>query len=173
MLSGHLQGRFLSFLSTLQQPTFILEIGTYTGYSALCLAEGLKENGKLITIDPNEETNVFAKKFIEQSSIKNKIELVEGDAQEIIPELKQKFDLVFIDADKKNYPNYYDLIIDKVNSGGLIIVDNVLWSGKVLDEKKDSDTQIIHDFNQKVNNDSRVLNILLPVRDGLMIMRKI
>jgi predicted O-methyltransferase YrrM len=173
MLSGHLQGRFLSFLSTLQQPTFILEIGTYTGYSALCLAEGLKENGKLITIDPNEETNVFAKKFIEQSSIKNKIELVEGDAQKIIPELKQKFDIVFIDADKKNYPNYYDLIIDKVNSGGLIIVDNVLWSGKVLDEKKDSDTQIIHDFNQKVNNDSRVLNILLPVRDGLMIMRKI
>ncbi|WP_317897508.1 O-methyltransferase [Aurantibacillus circumpalustris] len=173
MLSGHLQGRFLSFLSTLQQPTFILEIGTYTGYSALCLAEGLKENGKLITLDPNEETNVFAKKFIDQSPFKNKIELVEGDAQKIIPELKQKFDLVFIDADKKNYPNYYDLIIDKVNSGGLIIVDNVLWSGKVLDEKKDADTQIIHDFNQKVNNDSRVSNVLLPLRDGLMVMRKI
>lgn len=173
MLSGHLQGRFLSFLSTLQQPTFILEIGTYTGYSALCLAEGLKQDGNLITIDPNEETNVFAKKFIDQSPFKNKIELVEGDAQKIIPELKQKFDLVFIDADKKNYPLYYDLIIDKVNSGGLIIVDNVLWSGKVLDEKKDEDTQIIHDFNQKVNNDSRVSNILLPVRDGLMAMRKI
>ena len=173
MLSGHLQGRFLSFLSTLQQPTFILEIGTYTGYSALCLAEGLKQDGNLITIDPNEETNVFAKKFIDQSPFKNKIELVEGDAQKIIPELKQKFDLVFIDADKKNYPLYYDLIIDKVNSGGLIIVDNVLWSGKILDEKKDEDTQIIHDFNQKVNNDSRVSNILLPVRDGLMAMRKI
>lgn len=173
MLSGHLQGRFLSFLSTLQQPAFILEIGTYTGYSALCLAEGLNQNGKLITIDPNEETNMFAKKFIDQSPFKNKIELVEGDAQKIIPELKQKFDLVFIDADKKNYPLYYDLIIDKVNSGGLIIVDNVLWSGKVLDEKKDADTQIIHDFNQKVNNDPRVSNILLPVRDGLMVMRKI
>jgi caffeoyl-CoA O-methyltransferase len=173
MLSGHLQGRILSFLSSLIQPNYILEIGTYTGYSALCLAEGLKKDGKLITIDPNEETNVFAKRFFDQSPLKNKIELVEGDAQKIIPELTHKFDLVFIDADKKNYKVYYDLVVDKVNSGGLIIADNVLWSGKVLDQKKDEDTQVIHDFNSYVTSDSRVTNVLLPVRDGLMVMKKI
>lgn len=172
MLSGHLQGRFLSFLSKLVQPLHILEIGTYTGYSALCLAEGLKEDGKLITIDPNEETNHFARKFFRRSDFKTKIELIENDAQKIIPTLNQKFDLVFIDADKKNYSLYFDLVIDKISSGGLLIADNVLWSGKVLDEKKDPDTQIIHDFNQKINNDPRVSNLLLPVRDGLMVMRK-
>jgi len=172
MLSGHLQGRLLSFLSKLVQPATILEIGTYTGYSALCLAEGLKENGKLITIDPNEETNHFAKKFIERSDFKNKIELVEAQAQKVIPELKQNFDLVFIDADKKNYCLYFDLVIEKVNKGGLLIADNVLWSGKVLESKKDEETQLIHDFNLKVNNDPRVASLLLPVRDGLMIMRK-
>jgi caffeoyl-CoA O-methyltransferase len=173
MLSGHLQGRVLSFLSSLIQPSCILEIGTYTGYSALCLAEGLTKDGKLITIDPNEETNVFAKRFINQSAYKNQIDLIEGDAQKIIPELTHKFDLVFIDADKKNYKVYYDLVVDKVNSGGLIIADNVLWSGKVLDQKKDEDTQVIHDFNSYVTSDSRVTNVLLPVRDGLMVMKKI
>lgn len=173
MLSGHLQGRLLSFLSKLKRPEYILEIGTYTGYSALCLAEGLTENGKLITIDPNEETNYFAKRFFDKSAYKNNIELITGQAKAIIPSLPQTFDLVFIDADKKNYSLYYDLIIDKVNKGGLIIADNVLWSGKVLDKEMDLDTQIIHEFNQKVNNDTWVENLLLPVRDGLMILRKI
>lgn len=173
MLSGHLQGKLLSFLSKMASPEFILEIGTYTGYSALCLAEGLKDHGKLITIDPNEETNHFAQQFIAGSSFASKIELVGGQAQDVIPTLTQTFDLVFIDADKKNYSLYFDLIINKVNEGGLIIADNVLWSGKVLDEQKDVDTQIIHDFNQKIQNDQRVENLLLPVRDGLMVMRKV
>jgi predicted O-methyltransferase YrrM len=173
MLSGHIQGRLLSFLSKLKQPSVILEIGTYTGYSALCLAEGLSKDGKLITIDPNEETNLFAQKFIDRSVYKNQIQLITGQAQSIIPSLNHTFDLVFIDADKKNYNLYYDLIIDNVNKGGLIIADNVLWSGKVVDENKDSDTQLIHNFNQKIQNDTRVENMLLPVRDGLMIMRKL
>lgn len=173
MLSGHLQGRFLSFLSKLIQPNWILEIGTYTGYSALCLAEGLSENGKLISIDPNEETNFFASKFIQNSDYKDKIELKQGFAQDVIPSLNQTFDIVFIDADKKNYGLYYDLVIDKVRSGGLIIADNVLWSGKVLDTQKDKETQLIHEFNQKVNSDSRLENIILPIRDGLSVLRKI
>ncbi|MBL7911098.1 MAG: class I SAM-dependent methyltransferase [Bacteroidia bacterium] len=172
MLSGHIQGRLLSFLSKIKQPQCILEIGTYTGYSALCLAEGLTENGKLITIDPNEETNLFAQKYIDRSAFKNKIELITGQAHTVIPTLTQKFDLVFIDADKKNYAWYFELVIDKVNKGGLIIADNVLWSGKVVEEKKDTDTQAIHDFNEKMHNDERIENLLLPVRDGLMLMRK-
>ena len=172
MLSGHLQGRLLRFLSKLISPLHILEIGTYTGYSALCLAEGLKAGGKLITIDPNEETNHFAKQFIDRSEFKDKIELIQGQAQTVIPTLKHPFDLVFIDADKKNYPLYFDLVIDKVTRGGLIIADNVLWSGKVLDAHKDEDTQIIHDFNTKVSADARVSSLLLPLRDGLMVLRK-
>jgi len=173
MLSGHLQGRFLSFISHLQRPSLILEIGTYTGYSALCLAEGLNKDGKLLTIDPNEETNHFAAGFINQSPFKDKISILTGQADKIIPGLNEKFDIVFIDADKKNYGLYFDLVISKVNPGGLIIADNVLWSGKVLDEKKDADTEAIHRFNDKVKSDMRVENILLPVRDGLMIMRKL
>jgi len=172
MLSGHLQGRFLSFISKMQQPQNILEIGTYTGYSALCLAEGLIEGGKLITIDPNEETNLFAARFISQSPFAQKIELLSGLAQNIIPTLSQHFDLVFIDADKRNYSLYFDLVIDKVNKGGLIIADNVLWSGKVIEEKMDEDTLCIHQFNQKINSDERIENLLLPIRDGLMMMRK-
>ncbi|MCW3077152.1 MAG: Caffeoyl-CoA O-methyltransferase [Bacteroidetes bacterium] len=172
MLSGHLQGRFLSFLSKLCKPSYILEIGTYTGYSALCLAEGLTENGTLITIDPNEETNLFAKSFIEKSEYKNKIDLIHGDARVILPTLKQKWDFVFIDADKKNYGVYFDLVIDQVNSGGLIIADNVLWSGKILQEQMDKDTLAIHNFNRKVNSDTRVESLLLPLRDGLFILRK-
>lgn len=172
MLSGHLQGRFLSFLSKLVQPEAILEIGTYTGYSALCLAEGLKAGGKLITIDPNEETNLFARRFIERSDYRDRIELIEGQAGQIIPSLPQQFDLVFIDADKRNYSLYFDLVVDKVRPGGLIIADNVLWSGKVILEKKDTDTELIHQFNQKVSHDVRVSPLLLPVRDGLMVLRK-
>ena len=172
MLSGHLQGRLLSLLSKLCKPNTILEIGTYTGYSALCLAEGLLENGKLITIDNNEETVGFAKEFVNKSNYKNKIELILGNAQNILTQLNYKWDLVFIDADKKNYSLYFDLIIDKVNSGGLIIADNVLWSGKVIESEKDDDTQAIHDFNTKINSDKRVEPVLIPVRDGLMLMRK-
>jgi caffeoyl-CoA O-methyltransferase len=172
MLSGHLQGRFLSFLSKLVQPEAILEIGTYTGYSALCLAEGLKAGGKLITIDPNEETNLFARRFIERSEYRDRIELIEAQAGQIIPSLPQQFDLVFIDADKRNYSLYFDLVVDKVRPGGLIIADTVFWSGKVILEKKDTDTELIHQFNQKVSHDVRVSPLLLPVRDGLMVLRK-
>lgn len=174
MLSGHLQGRFLSFISQLKQPKHILEIGTYTGYSALCLAEGLQEEGILITIDPNEETNAVAKRYFDNSAYKNKIHLMQGQAGEIIPQLKQDFDIVFIDADKRNYPLYFDLVIDKVKKGGIIIVDNVLWSGKVLqnENEMDTDTKIIHAFNDKVNTDVRVKTLLLPVRDGLLLLIK-
>ena len=172
MLSGHLQGRFLSFLSKIKKPKTILEIGTYTGYSALCLAEGLASGGKLISIDPNEETNLFAKTFISQSPYSKQIELMEGKAQTIIPSLDYQFDIVFIDADKKNYAYYFDLVIGKVNKGGLIIADNVLWSGKVLDQTKDTETVAIDQFNAKVSSDNRVRCLLLPVRDGLMLMEK-
>ena len=174
MLSGHLQGRFLSLISKLAKPNNILEIGTYTGYSALCLAEGLTPEGKLITIDPNEETNVVANKYFQKSAYAKQIELKAGDATKIIPSLNQTFDIVFIDADKRNYALYFDMVIDKVKKGGLIIADNVLWSGKVLmpENEMDVDTRGIHDFNKKVNEDKRVTNLLLPVRDGLMIMMK-
>ncbi|MBI3520316.1 MAG: O-methyltransferase [Bacteroidetes bacterium] len=174
MLSGHLQGRFLSFISRLQQPKLIVEIGTYTGYSALCLAEGLAENGKLISIDVNEETSAFAKSFIEKTEYSNKIELVLADAKSYIPTIKEPIDLVFIDADKKNYLNYYHLVIDKLHTGGMIIADNVLWSGKITmpESSMDKETLALHQFNQFVQQDIRVENILLPVRDGLMILRK-
>lgn len=172
MLSGHIQGKFLSFLSTLVNPKYILEIGTYTGYSALCLAEGLKKEGQLITIDPNEETNHFAQKYFDRSEYRDQIKLMAGNAQKIIPQLAEIFEIVFIDADKKNYGLYFDLVIDKVRKGGIIIADNVLWSGKVLSADKDVDTKAIHDFNAKIAADERVNNLLLPLRDGLMVMVK-
>ncbi|MES2515638.1 MAG: O-methyltransferase [Bacteroidota bacterium] len=174
MLSGHLQGRFLSFISKLQQPKLIVEIGTYTGYSALCLAEGLAENGKLISIDVNEETSAFARSFIEKTDYSGKIELVLGDAKEYIPTINEAINLVFIDADKKNYLNYYHLVIDKLSKGGLIIADNVLWSGKIVmpESSMDKETLALHQFNQFVQNDERVENMLLPIRDGLMVVRK-
>ena len=174
MLSGHLQGRFLSFISKLQQPKLIVEIGTYTGYSALCLAEGLHPDGKLISIDVNEETSSFAKTFISKTEYYNKTELILADAKEYIKNIHEPIDLVFIDADKKNYLTYYNLIIDKLISGGLIIADNVLWSGKITMPEKDMDkeTLALHQFNQFVQQDARVENILLPIRDGLMVVRK-
>ncbi len=173
MLSGHFQGRFLSMLSHMIQPENILEIGTYTGYSALCLAEGLKDNGQLITIDINEELEGFVRQYLDKSEIKHKIDYRIGDALKIIPTLDISFDLVFIDADKLNYAKYYDLVFDKVRVGGYIISDNVLWSGKVADEsKKDKDTLNLRAFNQKLHEDNRVENILLPIRDGLSIVRK-
>ena len=173
MLSGHLQGRLLSFLSKITKPNLILEIGTYTGYAALCLAEGLGKNGKLITIDPNEETTFFAQQFVKRSEYKDRIEFITGQAQTIIPTLDLEFDMVFIDADKKNYSLYFDLVIEKTKQNGLIIADNVLWSGKVIDEKKDADTLIIDAFNHKIKQDLRVEPLLLPVRDGLFLLRKI
>lgn len=174
MLSGHLQGRLLSLLSSMIQPRRILEIGTYTGYSALCLAEGLTDDGVLITIDVNEELEAFTRSFFEQSPLGHKIDFRIANAVTLIPTLNETFDLVFIDADKLNYGLYYDLVFDKVRPGGVIIADNVLWSGKIVqtEKKTDKDTQALLDFNQKLHHDPRVSNVLLPVRDGLMIVRK-
>ncbi len=174
MLSGHLQGRFLSFISKLQNPQLILEIGTYTGYSALCLAEGLAESGKLISIDVNEETSSYAQSFIDKSDYQNQIELVVADAKAFIPTISNPIDLVFIDADKKNYLAYYQLIIEKLNTGGIIIADNVLWSGKITmpESEMDRETLALNEFNKFVQNDGRVENMLLPIRDGLMVIRK-
>jgi caffeoyl-CoA O-methyltransferase len=173
MLSGHLQGRVLSMISHMIKPKVILEIGTYTGYSALCLAEGLQEEGKLITIDINDELEDRVRNYLSRSGTQSKIDFRIGNALKIIPDLSVKFDLVFIDADKENYSRYYDLVIDNVNLNGIILADNVLWSGKVLDRKPDKDTQAIIDFNTKVHHDARVENVLLPIRDGIMMMRKV
>lgn len=175
MLSGHLQGRVLAMLSKMIKPTNILEIGTYTGYSAICLAEGLSEDGKLYTIDINEELETMVRKYFEKAGLTNNIDYRIGNALEIIPNLDTTLDLVFIDADKENYSNYFDLVIDKVSIGGYLIADNVLWSGKVVQEIKanDKETKALVEFNTKVHNDSRVENALFPIRDGLMIMRKV
>lgn len=174
MLSGHLQGRVLSMISHMIQPDRILEIGTYTGYSAICLCEGLSETGKLFTIDINEELENMTKKYFVEAGIEKKVNYMIGDATKIIPELNETFDLVFIDADKINYSNYYDLVFDKVKKGGYIIADNVLWSGKVLETKAkiDADTRAICAYNEKIFNDERVENVIFPIRDGLMIARK-
>ena len=173
MLSGQLQGRLLSMISCMIRPRVILEIGTYTGYSALCLAEGLREDGKLITIDVNEELQQRVSGYFREANLHDRIDFRIGHAAEIIPALNEKFDLVFIDADKENYARYFDLVIDHANLNGFILADNVLWSGKVLDEKPDKDTRAIVDFNAKVQQDRRVENVLLPVRDGMMLMRKV
>jgi predicted O-methyltransferase YrrM len=174
MLSGHYQGRVLSMLSKMIQPNRILELGTYTGYSALCLAEGLTENGRLITVDVNPELEEMVDKYIQKSPFKNQIQQIIGNGMDVIPTLNEEFDIVFIDADKRNYAAYYDLVFDKVRKGGYIISDNVLWSGKVVNEyeKSDLDTKILKDFNAQLHNDSRVENVLLPIRDGLMVVRK-
>jgi caffeoyl-CoA O-methyltransferase len=173
MLSGHLQGRVLSMISKMLQPERILEIGTYTGYSALCLAEGLKKDGKLITIDNNEELEDRIRGYFNASAFHSQIELRIGNASEIIPALNERFDLVFIDADKVNYFKYYELVFPKVRAGGIILADNVLWSGKVVNETPDRDTQIILDFNRRIHEDQRVENVLLPIRDGIMMIRKL
>jgi caffeoyl-CoA O-methyltransferase len=173
MLSGHLQGRLLAAFSHMIKPKTILEIGTYTGYSALCMAEGLQPGGKLITIDINEELEEQVRKYFQQAAVADKIDFRIGDASKIIPAISGNFDLVFIDADKENYSRYFDLVIDRVNLNGFILADNVLWSGKVLDAKPDKDTRAILAFNEKVQADKRVENILMPIRDGIMVMRKI
>ncbi|MEQ9262350.1 MAG: O-methyltransferase [Owenweeksia sp.] len=174
MLSGHLQGRVLSMLSKMIQPKRILEIGTYTGYSALCLAEGLQEEGKLHTIDINEELEDMVNSYIEKAGYSDRIQMHVGDATQIIPALNESWDIVFIDADKENYSNYFDLTIDHLRPGGYIIADNVLWSGKVIQkvDPKDEETQALMAFNEKVLKDDRVENALFPVRDGLMVCRK-
>ena len=173
MLSGAFQGRILSMISKLIQPSSILEIGTYTGYSALCLAEGLSKNGKIITIDKNEELETLQNKYFEKSGYRSQIQQMVGDATKIIPTLTQKFDLVFIDADKSNYVNYFHLIIDKMKPGGIILSDNVLWSGKVVESlnPKDLDTKVLLEYNKLLNIDKRVETVLLPIRDGLTVSR--
>jgi caffeoyl-CoA O-methyltransferase len=173
MLSGHLQGRLLSMISNMIRPHAILEIGTYTGYSALCLAEGLSAGGKLITIDINEELQEQVQNYFSTSPFGKRIDYRIGDARKIVPTLELNFDLVFIDADKESYGLYYDMIIDKLEPGSVILVDNVLWSGKVILEKQDKDTRAIVEFNRKIQQDRRVENVLLPVRDGIMMIRKL
>jgi caffeoyl-CoA O-methyltransferase len=172
MLSGHLQGRFLSFFAKVCRPTTILEIGTFTGYSALCLAEGLLPAGRLITIDINEELETFTRSFFDRSEYKEQIDYRIADAKDELMKIEGPFDMVFIDADKRNYALYYDLIIDKMSPGGIILVDNVLWSGKIVDEAaRDKSTQALRDFNQKCLDDPRVDKMLLPLRDGLYMLR--
>lgn len=175
MLSGHLQGRLLSAISKMIKPQNILEIGTYTGYSAICLAEGLAENGHLTTIEVNEERKAIIQKYIQLSGNENKINLHIGSALDIVPKLNTDFDLIFVDADKENYPRYYDLAIEKLKSGGWILFDNMLWSGKVCKPEevmRDKDTRILNALNAHIQADVRVENILLPIRDGLMLVRK-
>ena len=174
MLSGHIQGRFLSIITKLIKPKKILEIGTYTGYSAICMAEGLIEKGIIHTIDINEELVSIQNKYFAKSKCNNSIIQHVGDARNIIKSIDEKFDLVFLDADKENYIEYYELVIEKVRKGGLIIADNVLWTGKVVEPEKDDDelTQYLIDFNKMINEDDRVENIILPLRDGLNIILK-
>lgn len=176
MLSGFYQGRLLAMFSRMLRPRRILEIGTFTGYSALCLAEGLTDDGKIVTLDVQPETNKIAKEFWARTPYDSQIESFLGDALKIIPTLHEVFDLVFIDADKPNYANYYDLVFPKLRVGGVVIADNVLWSGKVVDADDgwtvDESAKALHDYNVKINADERVTNILLAVRDGLMIARK-
>lgn len=174
MLSGHIQGRILSMFSHMIQPKNILEIGTYTGYSTLCFAEGLKKDGEIDTIDINEELEPLVSKYFSSSNYRKNIHQYIGNAIDIIPTLNKMYDIVFIDADKSNYCNYYDLVFEKINPGGYIIADNVLWSGKIVEAlaENDIDTQTLIAFNKKVHDDDRVQNVLFPVRDGLMIVRK-
>lgn len=174
MISGHYQGRILSLISKIISPKKILEIGTYTGYSAICLCEGMDKDGILHTIDNNKELVEIQNKYFKRANLKDKIVQHSGDAKNIIPSIDEEFDIVFIDADKESYPEYYDLIINKVRTGGIIIADNILWSGKILEkvEKDDQATKSIIEFNNKIIEDDRVKNIILPIRDGLNIVRK-
>lgn len=174
MLSGHFQGRLLSLISQLIMPKRVLEIGTYTAYSTICLAEGLTKDGKVISIDLNEELRDRIETNIKESGYEKQIEFISGNALDIIPLLTGEFDIVFIDADKRNYENYYDLVFDKVKINGLIISDNVLWDGKVFDKKaKDLTTEALRKYNIKLKEDTRIQKVLLPIRDGLLVARKI
>jgi caffeoyl-CoA O-methyltransferase len=174
MISGHLQGQVLTMLSKMIQPKTILELGTFTGYSAICLAKGLQKNGKLITIEIDDELESLSSKYFKKAGLQNKIEQRIGSALEIIPELEETFDLVFIDADKREYAKYFELILDKVPRGGYIIADNTLWSGKVLNMPAPDDnfTKGIIEFNSLIQNDTRVEKVILPLRDGMTLIRK-
>ena len=174
MLSGHIQGVVLKMISHMIQPKRILEIGTYTGYSGICLADGLTDDGLLYTIDINEELEEMVKNYFQKAGISHKVKQLIGNAMELIPNLDETFDLVFIDADKINYTNYYNMVFDKVRVGGYFLADNVLWSGKVADDsKRDKDTLALKEFNQLLHNDDRVENVILSVRDGLLLARKL
>jgi predicted O-methyltransferase YrrM len=172
MLSGHLQGAFLRLLSQLMRPKCILEIGTFTGYAAICLAQGLAADGQLHTIEANSELEYLIRKYVNRANLQEKIQLHIGKAEKIIPKLDLMFDMVFIDAGKQQYLDFYNLTIEKVNPGGLILADNVLWSGKVIRGENDADTETIRAFNHMVQADERVENIMLPLRDGLLIAKK-
>ncbi len=172
MISGHLQGTLLTFISKMIQPKAILEIGTFTGYATICLAKGLAEGGIVHTIEANEELEYIIRKYVGKAKLEDQVQLHIGDAKKIIPALEVEFDMVLIDAGKKDYAFYYDLVFDKVKKGGLILADNILWSGKVVQKEHDNDTRIIHDFNKKVHQDPRVENVVLPIRDGLILVRK-
>lgn len=172
MMSGHYQGRALSMISKLISPSRILEIGTFTGYATLCLAEGLKKEGVLHTIDINEEQEERVRGYFDQSSFADQINYHIGDAYEIIPTIEGEFDLVFIDADKKRNLIYYDMLIDRIPSGGVILIDNVLWKGKVFDEKPDNQTKQVLELNKTLATDTRVEKLILPIRDGLFVLRK-
>jgi len=175
MLSGQVQGKFLEFISRMIQPAYILEIGTYTGYSAICLARGLKPGGKLITIEINDELSSVSGKFFEEAGLSDKISLINGDALAIIPKMEPGFDLVFIDGEKEQYSAYFELIFPKLRTGGFILADNTLWDGKVAFEKEFNDTASValRDFNKSVQDNPKVENLILPLRDGLSIIRKI
>ncbi|MDD5569525.1 MAG: O-methyltransferase [Bacteroidales bacterium] len=174
MLSGHLQGKLLETFSKMLKPKRILEIGTYTGYSAICLAQGLTDDGIIYTIDKNKELEDFVRPYFKEANLEKKIKYIIGNAADVIPTINEMFDLVFIDADKENNCIYFDMVIDKLNPGGYIIADNALWDGKVLEEPNPNDTETIGviNFNNKVKNDTSVEHLLLPFRDGLMIVRK-
>jgi len=175
MLSGHLQGKFLEMISCMFKPKTILEVGTYTGYSAICLAKGLSDDGILHTIEINQELQIFSEKYFERARLNFKIQQHTGSALEIIPQMDEVFDLVFIDADKENYLNYYKLVFDKVRTGGFILADNALWDGKVLNnpDQQDKETKGIDEFNKYIQQDDRIENMLLPLRDGIMMIRKL
>ena len=174
MMSGPVQGKFLQLICQMLKPQRVLEIGTYTGYAAICIARGLPEGGRLVTIEANVEYEDSLHRYFAAAQVSDKIDLLIGDAKTVIPTLNETFDLVFIDADKVSYPTYYNLVMEKVHSGSFILADNVLWDGKVLNtQSKEHDTQALITFNEKVQNDKRVENVLLPIRDGLMIARVI
>lgn len=172
MLSGSIQGSFLKMMASLVGARYIVEVGTFTGYSAICMALGMPAEGRLISLEVDEEMRPFHNKYFPKAGVENKIEVKFGDAMELIPELEDGIDLVFIDADKKNYPHYYDMLLPKVRQGGLILADNVLWSGKVLQDNQDKNTEVLKAFNKKVTEDPRVENFLSYIRDGLMMCRK-
>ena len=168
MISGHYQGRLLSLLARMKQPQKILEVGTFTGYATLCLAEGLQPDGQIISIDKNDEFKAIQNKYFAQSAYRKQIKQIIGNAREVIPDLPETFDLVFLDADKRYYPQYFEMLVPKINKGGLLIADNVLWYGKVLESQpKDAETQAIKQYNEMLANDDRVEAVILPVRDGL------